>query len=549
MRAHSPNRDTTRLRSRTQLGRLLATALGTLAAVLATALPAAANSTQRTMLQDDTQMLSPDPAVRARALDETKGLGVEIVKVLVSWRDIAPEGATKPAGFVGQDPGAYPSESWALYDDLVGEARDRGLEVFMMIGGRAPDWASAKPGRCGGKPCPPGSTRPNPVEFGRFVTAVGKRYSGSYPNPGPSGGQLGRVGIWSVLNEPNLAKFLAPRNRRDRARTLVSPALYRGLYLAAHRALSATGHASDTILIGELLPFVRRSDAIAPLEFLREMACVDKNFRPFRGRAARLRGCKRRFRALPGTGVAYHPYTPAGGPRAKTLGKDDATIDTLGRLSYTLDQLSKRRRLAVRRMPIWITEFGFQTRPPDPFQAGIARVPGFMGEAEWLAFRNRRVASYSQYPLLDDATVGQGFGKFSGFQSGLRFSNGSVKPGVYDAFRLPFFVRLVSPSRVEVFGGVRAGRAGETVAVESGSGSNFTALRAGAATLGPAGYFRKVIRVRGAANKRFRFSYRSEKSRVARPVRRLDPRAQDRRDRKLLRKAEDDDSQQKRAKR
>jgi len=501
--------------------RLLAI-VAALAALATGAAPAGANSGQRTIVQDDAQLLKSGAEVRTRTLDEIKALGVEIVKVTVNWREIAPGGSSRPTSFDGADPAAYPVEKWAPYDAVVAGAQARGLEVFMQTGARAPDWASGRPGRCGPKPCPAGSTRPSPVEFGQFMTAVGRRYSGSYSDP-RVGGQLPRVGTWSVWNEPNLGRWLAPKSLGGRrSKTLISPALYRGLFLAAHRALSSTGHMSDAILLGELLPFKRAGDATAPLEFLRELACVDKRFRPYRGRAARVRGCAR-FRALPGTGLAYHPYTHAGGPRAYDAKPDEAEINHLGQLTATLDRLGKGRRLRVRRMPVWITEFGFQTNPPDPFQAPISRVPGYMGESEWLAFRNRRVVAYSQYPLVDDRSTNTGFGQFDAWQAGLRFADGKPKRLVYEAFRYPFFVRLVSASKVEVFGGVRAASGGEGVVVESGSGRNFTAVRGGSATLGRGGYFRKVLRVRGAARKRFRFRLRDETSRATRPTRRPAP--------------------------
>ena len=107
-----------------------------------------------------------------------------------------------------------------------------------------------------------------------------------------------------------------------------------------------------------------------------------------------------------------------------------------------LDKLSAAHRLAGSRLPLWITEFGFQSNPPDTFATPIKRIPGFMGQSEWIAYRNGRVASFSQYPLVDDKSL-------AGFQSGLRFHNGKIKSGVYQAFQMPFFVRRISGSRVD----------------------------------------------------------------------------------------------------
>ena len=93
-----------------------------------------------------------------------------------------------------------------------------------------------------------------------------------------------------------------------------SPSIYRKLYLAGHAGLSATGHGGDRILLGELMPRGGTSPKkIRPLVFLRELVCLDSNYRQYRGRAARARGCGKVGR-IPTSGLAYHPYTLRGGP-------------------------------------------------------------------------------------------------------------------------------------------------------------------------------------------------------------------------------------------
>jgi hypothetical protein len=123
--------------------------------------------------------------------------------------------------------------------------------------------------------------------------------------------------------------------------------------------------------------------------------------------------------------------------------------------------------------------------------------------SEWLAFRNGRVASYSQYTLRDDRlNRGSIFRRYAGFQMGLRFSSGRPKPGVYAAFRMPFFVRLLSRNRVEVFGGLRtAGGGSASIASRIGRGS-YRPL--GAPGLNSSGYFRAVLRAPGAARRTYR---------------------------------------------
>ena len=473
--------------------------------------PAAASPFQRSMLQDDARLLSRGAAVRSQTLDELSGLGVDVVKLTLRWRDVAPGGSSRPAGFRADDPAAYPAERWQAYDEAIAAAAARRLEVLVQLSGPAPDWASE------GRSRPAGVYRPSPREFGRFAAAVGRRYSGGFAG-------LPRVSMWSIWNEPNLPRFLLPQRAANRARTPASPHVYRGLLVAAVGGLAATGHAGDTIMIGELLPVGRRSrtttSSLRPLEFLRELACVDSRYRPFRGRAARLRRCQR-FRRLPGNGLAYHPYTqPRRPPLAPPPHPDDATIGQLGRIVRTLDRLGRRGRLG-RGMTLHLTEFGYQTDPPDRLHTPLRRVDDYLAEAEYLAFRNPRVGSWSQYPLVDDPLQGSGLLRFGGFQSGLRFADGRAKPGVYAGYRMPIFVRALSGSRVEVFGGLRRADGGGTASVESRApGSAFAPVPGGSVQLGPRGYFRAFFSLPAARRREFRIVAGGITSRRVRAVRR-----------------------------
>jgi hypothetical protein len=474
---------------------------------LVCAAPADASKTQPTMLQDDTLLFS-SPATRDATLDEWKSLGVDTVKIGISWRNVAPNSgdATKPSVDL-TSPASYDQGTFEKIDGVLEAARSRGFGLYVMVRGPAPEWASSR----SPSNLPAGVQKPDADDFAQFVQAVGTRYSGSYSG-------LPRVDTWSVWNEPNLASWLNPQYS---GHTPYSPRLYRDLFYAAHDGLAASGHADDQLRLGELLPFARGSTGktkVRPITFLREVACVDKRYRPYRGRSARKRGCSD-FKPLPATAVAYHPYTLAGGPKIRSANKDDATIAELPRVTHAMDKLTRRHRFASdHKLPLALTEFGFQTDPPDPVQSPIREVPGFMGESEWLAWRNPRVSSYSQYPFDDDA-IGTGENRFAGFQSGLNFENGRHKRVVYAAFQYPFFVRLRSSSKVEIFGGVRAAAAGAQVTIQSRTGQKkFKDLRGGTVTLGDQGYFDKSFRVAGAKKVEFRFVYGKAKSRDARPV-------------------------------
>jgi hypothetical protein len=477
-----------------------------LAALVALALlpvaRAGASSSQVTIMQDDNQIVFVSDARRAQTLDEMKALGADVVKVRVDWHSLAPDANSKhkPSGFSGKDPNEYRGSVWAAYDRTVIAIVGRGMRPYLQLGNRAPNWAS------GSSPV----VRPKAGEFGRFVEAVGTRYSGTFHSSLVTA-PLPRVTLYSVWTEPNLFSWLSPQYSGSRP---TSPRIYRELVRAADKGLSASGHGGDEMYIGELLPFARSGEAgsrkVRPIEFLRELACVDGQYHPYKGKAAKERGCSN-FKPIPGTALAYHPYTLPGGPDVATPNGDDASISELGRVVRALDKLSNRNRLESGRMPIAISEFGFQTNPPDRYQTPIGKVPGFLGESEWLAYRNPRVISYSQYPLVDDPIKGGG-----GFQSGLRKHGGAKKGDVYKAFQMPLFVQRRSDKVVEVFGGVRAGAQGAKVTIESKNGKGkWQKLSGGTVTLGSQGYFDRVFNVSNAAKRVYRFRSGSHKSRTA----------------------------------
>jgi hypothetical protein len=106
------------------------------------------------------------------------------------------------------------------------------------------------------------------------------------------------------------------------------------------------------------------------------------------------------------------------------------------------------------RYPIYSTEFGYQTIPPDG-QGGTVTptVAGrYLNWAEYLSWRDPRVRSFDQY-LLIDAPGG-------GFASALIFANGKPKPG-YFAFQLPIWLPVTTTTKgspLEVWGCARPAR-------------------------------------------------------------------------------------------
>jgi hypothetical protein len=458
--------------------------------------PAAqASRTQLSLFQDDAGLLYSGDASRERTLDELRDLGVDTIRVSVRWNRYAPSPSSKSRPqFDATDPNAYPLGE---VDAVVGGAAARGMTVLLTPIVPGPAWAS----RCSGSAARRRICDPSPAEYGRFVTALGRRYPG--------------VGQWSFLNEANLGAWLTPQWRRrggDWVRW--SPHMYRGLVRAGADALAATGHGDDEILLGETAPLGRNSGArfkrsVAPVDFYRELFCLNARGRRLGGKAARVRGCGN-YERLPVTGIAHHPYTRGAGERPRWRpGPRDITLSVISRLALWADRGARAGRVP-RGLPIWFTEFGFQTNPPDRFAGtSLGNAARWLNESDWIAWRNPRIRSVAQYELRDERAPGA-------FQTGLRFAGGRAKPSLA-AYRLPIWpvaTRRSTKLWLQVRPQSRLGGP-QTVTVQYRRGKGAWRDLRDYTVTDPRGFLYTSTRVRA---KRWRFVWNGTRSRTASPA-------------------------------
>jgi len=408
-------------------------------------------------------MLQAGPVALGQALDDAVALGADGVRAIVRWRDVAPapNANVAPAGFDPDDPAQYVAARWDPLDDLVRGTQARGLSLLLSPSTPLPGWAS----RCEGSAALRRLCAPDAAQYGAFLRALGRRYSGAYSDENQGGGVLPRVARWSFGNEPNQATWLLPQRSLRRGSVYPAAAVsYRAMVRAGIAALRSTGHRSDELLLGETSPIGRRKGALLrrstpPAGFIRTLLCIDARGRALRGKAAAIRECAG-FKRLRVTGFAHHPYAQ-GGSKPPTFRGNPATEITLAssrRLARLLDAGAKRGRIP-RGLPIHYTEHGYQSSPPDvTFGVSLARQAAYLNQSDWIAFRDPRVHTVAQYKLVDDPIV-------SGFQSGLRFSDGRPKPA-YDAYRLPLWMTPRATSRLRVYGQIRPLAAGATARVE-----------------------------------------------------------------------------------
>jgi hypothetical protein len=446
-----------------------------LAAVPSTAL---ASATQESMFQDDPMLVYGSEEQVNTTLDTLRRFGVDRIRVGVYWSIVAPANdQTARPSFDATDPAAYPQELWAPYDRLVRAARAHGIGLNFNITSPVPRWAATDSPRDDLQK----TFGPNPEEFGRFVRAVGTRYSGSYQG-------LPRVDYWSIWNEPNQGGWLTPQwspdPRNSKAWIEAAPTTYRKLVAAAWTNLADSGHGSDTILVGETAPQgvgdQGLSRPLQPLRFLRRLYCVDDNLNLLKGSEAEVRGCPADPATFvaenPGlfhaTGYAHHPYALLTPPRRRSTLPDSVSIGDLRALTRELTRIYARygQKLPTKRgVPLYLTEYGYQTKP-DPIHISFGQQAAWINEAEYLAFRNPLVRSMSQFLLVDDAPAAGIDPKkepqlyWRTFQSGLKLLTGARKPA-YKAYITPIYVKQRAVRRgrsVGVFGLLRGAKAGTT---------------------------------------------------------------------------------------
>ena len=493
------------------LRRLLGVAGLICALLILTGATARADSTQTSIMQDDRLLVDSDRQTVTTTLARMQQLGVETVRVNVEWASLAPDptSRTAPAGFgAGEpqaaNPDAYPSGNWAPYDRLTELAPLYGITVQFDLTGPGPLWAMGR-----GSPTARAAThwKPDAADFFDFVYAVGSRYSGSYEG-------LPAVSSWSIWNEPNQPGWLAPQWLKVGDKTVAeSPRYYRDLVTAADAGLTESGHtlAHDTILVGETAPEGKDTGgfytAMTPIPFLRSLYCVDARERPLRGAAAAAAGCPATGKAsafvtadpelFHATGFAHHPYDFFVSPTYRQTDVDEAPLSDISRLETFLDRTFSAYGVD-RRIPLYFTEYGYETNPPDPHQKiSPAQQAAYLNESDYLSYANPRVRSVAQF-LLDDSAPNplytpSEYDYWDTFQTGLAYLNGRPKPS-YAAYRMPIWlpethVRAGSP--VTVWGQVRPAdrRPPQVVTVEFTAGGGRWRPLARAHTQAGSGYF------------------------------------------------------------
>jgi hypothetical protein len=361
---------------------------------LGTALPAEAARKMEVTVQDDAVFLYRDYYDRDTAFRQLRDLGASQLRLNVLWWQTMPAAqalARSKPGRIAYD--------WSRWDDAIARAKDFGMKVQLDLTGDPPRWACGRklaPGDCDG-------LTPNTSHFKQFAQAAARHFRG-------------RVSRFSIWNEPNWTTWLRPHKK--------APLIYRKLYQAGYAGVKKGNRGAD-VWMGELAPYFQKGLAIAPLDFIRRMVCVNKRLE--RTKTAK-RDCK--GGALKLDAFAHHPYDFTVPPTKPRRNRDDVTMANLDALTGLLDRLRKKGLLrpSAKKVPLFLTEHGYFVKGTR--RVSEAKRKKWTVKAFDMAQRNPRVKAMLYYVLVSPpANHPSAF-----FDLGL-ISNGGKPRGAFHALK------------------------------------------------------------------------------------------------------------------
>ncbi len=371
-------------------------------------------------ITDDVWFTQRTPQAAQAWVTKTSAAGVKLVLLEVDWVSIEPH--APPAGVDPMNP-AGPEYSFSELDARVREFQNSGMSVAFLVGD-APRWAETPGGPAALEA--DGAWKPKPAAFGQMAQALATRYSGSYPDPLHPGQTLPRVRYFQAWGEVNLNVHLAPQWVKKRGKWQpFAPNLYRSMLNAFYTGVKSV-HQDDEVITGGLAPYgdPPGGQRTPPVDFLRTLLCLS-------GTALHEVACPNpaHYDVL-----ASDPYD-VGSPTTHAVGADNVSAPDLGRLTRV-----ERRALATgRALPrapkqLWVTEFGYDSKPGNPYGLSPAKQARWLEESYYV-FWSEGVNTAVWYLVRDQAA------KYNpnDYYSGLYFHNGTRKPS-FTAYRFPFVV-------------------------------------------------------------------------------------------------------------
>ena len=340
--------------------------------------------------------------------------------------------AQRPSDASDPDDPAY---QWGYSDPVLDALHAAGIPALLTITG-APPWAN------GGQSA--AYIPKSASSITSFATAAARRYPW--------------VKKWTIWNEPNQLRWLRPGSPSLYVSRLLNPA-----YAALHRAIPGvqvgTGGTAPRAATG----------GKSPIAWLEGLHAAHAHFDAY----------------------SHNPYplSPLETPFSGACGYcTTVTMASLTRLITLVDKDFGTR-------PIWLTEYGYQTDPPDQY-LGVswADQARYESEAALRAYQLPQVAVLIHYLYRDEPDLGA-------WQSGFQTDSGKIKPA-FNAFRLPFAEVPGSGTRKALWGQIRAWPGRSSYTVQELEGGRWRTI-AGPKLTSPRGFFE--LTVDAAPGTRFRF--------------------------------------------
>ena len=353
-------------------------------------------------INDEAFSLYGDPNFAFATL---KALNTQVIRVNLYW------GGTKWAVAKSRpadpnDPGD-PALDWSIYDRLVRYATQNNIKVVFSIL-FTPGWANGNKAR---------TVAPtNFKDLENFAYTAAERYSGLWTPPpwqqDPANPTtklpLPKVNMWTAWNEPNNPIWLTPQYKRVGKTWRVESAfnyakicnaIYNGVHSPflgplpdEHVACGVTGPK------GNDAPATKRA-SVDPLTFLTQA---------------------HRFGMKTFDVYAHHPYADIGKKESPTYvpkGKQKRRVQ-LGNINMLMKLVSQY----YGPKHLWITEYGYQTNPPDKtFGVPYATQAKYLTQSYAIARKNPRIDMMLWFLVRDEPAVGN-------WQSGLSTAAGKKKP-------------------------------------------------------------------------------------------------------------------------
>ena len=298
---------------------------------------------------------------------------------------------------------------WDAADALLNSLQDHGIAAVVTLVG-TPRWANGGRG--------PNWAPNDPNTFASFAYAAARRYP--------------QVRHWVIWNEPNKDWSLRP----------TTPETYVRLLNAAYSAIKRV-NPGDRVAGGVTAPRGGSGD-VGPVPWIRAMGSL-----------------KARLDAY-----AHHPYPLNRGETPFSGGCRSCSSLTLASLERLLAEVTR----AFGKTPVWLTEHGYQTNPPDQ-ALGVSQTlqAQYVAEAARRTYLAPRVEMLIQFLIRDERRVGR-------WQSGLLTARNVAKPSLR-AFRMPLVQVARRGSTVTLWGQIRPGNGRQRYGIRFNAGRGWRLAR------------------------------------------------------------------------